>query len=80
MALAPSTTTSTTTTTTTAFVNILSNTLGGSSVAYQPYTLTIQAETTIYQNEIKCRVLENDFNHTQNPTAYKNAITIATVS
>jgi len=26
------------------------------------------AETTIYQNEVKCRVNENDFNYSQNPT------------
>jgi len=25
-------------------------------------------ETTIYQNEVKCHVNENDFNYSQNPT------------
>lgn len=31
-------------------------------------TLGLTAETTIYQNEVKCRVNENDFNYSQNPT------------
>jgi len=31
------------------------------AITYVPYTLTIGSETTIYQNEVKCRVLENDF-------------------
>jgi hypothetical protein len=34
------------------------------------YTLSLTAETTIYQNEVKCRVLENDFNYSQNPTVF----------
>jgi hypothetical protein len=34
------------------------------------YTLFITAETTIYQNEVKCRVLENDFNYSQNPSVF----------
>lgn len=34
------------------------------------YTLYLTAETTIYQNEVKCRVLENDFNYSQNPTVF----------
>lgn len=34
------------------------------------YTLYLTAETTIYQNEAKCRVLENDFNYSQNPTVF----------
>lgn len=37
------------------------------------YTLNLIAETTIYQNEIKCRVLENDFNYSQNPTMLSTA-------
>jgi hypothetical protein len=32
------------------------------------YTVAFQAETTIYQNEVKCHVAENDFNYSQNPT------------
>ena len=35
------------------------------------YDLALTSETTIYVNEVKCRVLENDFNYTQNPTAFK---------
>jgi len=34
-----------------------------------PYLLNVVSETTIYQNEYKCRVNENDFNYSQNPTA-----------
>jgi hypothetical protein len=34
------------------------------------YTLFLTAETTIYQNEVKCRVSENDFNFSQNPTVF----------
>ena len=36
------------------------------------YSLGLTAETTIYQNEVKCRVSENDFNYSQNPTVFKN--------
>ena len=36
-----------------------------------PFSLGLTAETTIYVNEAKCRVLENDFNYSQNPTAFK---------
>lgn len=41
------------------------------------YTLSLTAETTIYQNEVKCRISENDFNYSQNPTVFarKNFIT-----
>lgn len=38
---------------------------------YAPYQITIGSETTIYVNEVKCRVLENDFNYSQNPTVFK---------
>lgn len=34
------------------------------------YTMTITSETTIFQNEVKCRVSENDFNYSQNPTVF----------
>ena len=37
-----------------------------------PYNLKLTSETTIYVNEVKCRVLENDFNYSQNPTVFKN--------
>ena len=38
-------------------------------IAYSTYTMTFQSETTIYQNEVRCHVNENDFNYTQNPSA-----------
>lgn len=41
-------------------------------ITYVPFSLTLSGETTIYQNEVKCRVLENDFNYSQNPTVFKN--------
>ena len=37
----------------------------------EPFNLGLTAETTIYVNEVKCRVLENDFNYSQNPTVFK---------
>lgn len=40
-------------------------------IAYSPYTMSLNAETTIYQNEVRCRVNENDFNYTVNPSANK---------
>ena len=40
-------------------------------LSYQPFTMSFSAETTIYQNEYRCHVSENDFNYTQNPSAIK---------
>jgi hypothetical protein len=40
------------------------------TTASVPYNLGLTAETTIYVNEVKCRVLENDFNYSQNPTIF----------
>lgn len=37
------------------------------------YSLGLTSEVTIYQNEVKCRVLENDFNYSQNPTVFNTA-------
>ena len=45
--------------------------MGLPTTASVPYNLGLTAETTIYQNEVKCRVLENDFNYSQNPTVFK---------
>lgn len=42
------------------------------SAAVVPYNIGVTAETTIYQNVVNCRVLENDFNYSQNPTVFKN--------
>lgn len=38
-------------------------------------TCSFMAETTIYQNEYRCHVSENDFNYTQNPSATKSTTT-----
>jgi hypothetical protein len=40
-----------------------------------PFTLSFEAESTIYQNEVRCLVNENDFNYTQNPSATKSGTT-----
>jgi len=47
------------------------------TTASVPFSLGLVAETTIYQNEVKCRISENDFNYSQNPTVfkYKEALT-----
>ena len=33
-----------------------------------PFTLNLTTETTLYINEIKCKIQENEFNYSQNPT------------
>lgn len=33
-----------------------------------PYRLDFISETTLYQNEVKCKIQENEFNYSQNPT------------
>lgn len=40
-------------------------------ISYVPYVMTLTSEITIYQNEVKCRVLENDFNYSQNPSVFE---------
>ena len=45
--------------------------MGLPTTASVPYNLGLTAETTIYVNEVKCRVSENDFNYSQNPTVFK---------
>lgn len=47
-----------------------------------PFYLNLVTETTVYQNEIKCRVQENEFNITQNPTAlnYDPAVPYGTLA
>lgn len=37
-----------------------------------PFTINVVAETTIYQNEVKCRIQENELNYSQNPTMIKH--------
>ena len=36
-----------------------------------PFSVNLQSEMTIYQNEFRCHVNENDFNYTLNPSAKK---------
>ena len=38
-------------------------------------TASFLAETTIYQNQYRCHIAENDFNYTQNPSANKSGTT-----
>lgn len=40
-------------------------------IVYEPYVMTVGSETSIYQNEVRCRVLENELNYSQNPTVFK---------
>lgn len=40
-------------------------------VPHSPFTMSFQSEYTIYQNEVRCTVKENDFNYTLNPSANK---------
>jgi hypothetical protein len=46
-------------------------------ISYTSFKLGLTAETTIYQNEVKCRVLENDFNYSQNPSVFANIVYIS---
>lgn len=41
-------------------------------LSFVPYSMSFCAETTIYQNEYRCHVNENDFNYTLNPSALKS--------
>ena len=34
-----------------------------------PYTLSFKSEITLYENQVRCHVNENEFNLTQNPSA-----------
>jgi hypothetical protein len=47
------------------------------TTAAVPYNLRLTSETTIYVNEVKCRVLENDFNYSQNPSVFKYRTSIS---
>jgi hypothetical protein len=40
---------------------------------YAPYTITVAAESTIYQNEVRCHVNENDFNYSLNPSMFDSS-------
>lgn len=39
------------------------------------YTVSFIVENTLYQNEVRCLVNENDFNYTQNPSAIQSGTT-----
>ena len=41
-------------------------------VQFEPFTLSLEAESTIYQKEVRCQVSENDFNYTLNPSAIRS--------
>ena len=43
-----------------------------SFIQYQPFSLHFDAESTIYQKEVRCHVDENDFNYTLNPSAIRS--------
>lgn len=36
--------------------------------SYQAFTMGLNAETTVYQKEVRCVIEQNDFNYTLNPT------------
>ena len=36
------------------------------------FTMSFAAESTIYENSVRCRINENDFNYTLNPSAIKS--------
>jgi hypothetical protein len=45
------------------------------SIIYFPLTASFTSEITIYQNEYRCHVNENDFNYTTNPSAIISSTT-----
>jgi hypothetical protein len=47
------------------------------ALPFTSYVLTLTAETTIYQNEVKCRVSENDFNYSQNPSVFARKVYVS---
>jgi len=36
--------------------------------SYQTFKVDLQAETTVYQREVRCVIEQNDFNYSLNPT------------
>lgn len=38
-----------------------------------PFRLNLQAETTVYQREVRCEILQNDFNYSMNPTIFSGS-------
>lgn len=45
------------------------------SIAFSNYSMSFSAESTIYENAVRCRVLENDFNYTLNNSAIQSGTT-----
>lgn len=41
---------------------------------YEPFTMKLQAETTLYQKEVRCTIEQNDFNYSQNPTVFSGSL------
>ena len=41
-------------------------------IQFEPFTVSFEAESTIYQKEVRCQVSENDFNYTLNPSAIRS--------
>jgi len=46
-------------------------------VQFEPFTLSLEAESTIYQKEVRCQVNENDFNYTLNPSAIRSGTSVS---
>lgn len=40
---------------------------------YTPYKVKFDSTMTVYQQQIRCHVQENEFNYTLNPTAMKDS-------
>lgn len=45
------------------------------ALTFSPYSLEFKSQVTIYQNQYKCQVSENEFNTTLNPSAIKSGST-----
>ena len=41
--------------------------------SYSTFTLNLQSETTLYQKEVRCEILQNDFNYSMNPTIFSGS-------
>ena len=37
------------------------------------FKINLQAETTVYQKEVRCEILQNDFNYSMNPTIFSGS-------
>ena len=41
-------------------------------IQFTPYEMQFKSEITLFQNQYKCQVNENEFNYSQNPTVKSN--------